>query len=540
MFNSFKELRMDACCSQQRVRFLKPLTAFLCLQIGLICFFSIKPAYSQQSDHHALFKPTLQRGKKTYKTVRVMYTRSLDLSPLYVDSKPTHSSIDFIHEGSLSPSKQTQKAHQKHTNLAPATPGLSQLESALIRELGQWPNLKITSPKAYQRRMQKRGQQQRLAKLAHDFISESKQAYREVDLERTRALLDSAIELWTQSRYALIDPVAFGLLFLKRGVVAVEQDQVLSASLDFRKALLLAPHLRLKEGFDSKAAVRVFTETLNQLRALSPAELIKLAEVRAWVDERYPSMTLIKVRDQVYSLLWRSPTAQDWGIRARIKLASNASSDEAMSRLASKIWLCLPMVYDQVIRDQSIQRWDISAGWGIATPLKSPVSQITQPGLLLESSLRALSQLKTKLGVTFTNSTQDEARDLASSFTMVNVYVGPLWVKSKRHWWTSLGVMLEGSYLSSTAITRTVGCKFFDLSSQIPNEICDPKRDIREIQSAWRIGPRAQINAGLHLSDRLRIALQVFGSVTLYQSTEHPFLYPIGAGILIGYSFNSR
>lgn len=510
------------------------------LGLGLSLF--IGRAYAQPSDHEALFSLSEKEGGN-FRRQTVLLSRSLDLSPLYDEHIPLHSSLDFIDQSRANSVHSQTKQNRLGTRTS--NEENERLEEELIKALERWPNLIVTSPSQYRRSLSEVAQYKRLQKLAQEFIRESKSAYKEVDLERTRALLDSAIELWTQSRYSLMDPVAFGSLYLKRGVVAVEQDQLLSASLDFRRALLLAPHLRLKSGFDTESAVKIFNETLDQLRELKPQELAKLSERREWVDERSPTLSLIKVKDDLFTVLWRSaqgstPTVQDWGIREQSQLNSEVAIHSLMSRLASKIWLCLPMRHE-IDRDaSSLKQWNLSAGWGIATPIKSPVSLITLPGFLLESSLRALSQLETKLGISLTNSALDESRDLTSSFTMTSVYFGPLWVRIKRNWWSSIGLMFEGTYLGSTAVTRAVGCKFFDLSSSIPNEICDPKRDIREIQSAWRIGPRAQLNAGTHIGRYLTIALQVFGSVAFYQSTEHPFLYPIGAGVLIGYSFNSR
>ena len=89
-------------------------------------------------------------------------------------------------------------------------------------------------------------------------------------------------------------------------------------------------------------------------------------------------------------------------------------------------------------------------------------------------------------------------------------------------------------------MTRAVGCKFFDLSYPVPNEICDPQRDIREIKSSWSFGPRFELSSGVIIAKHLLIGAHFFSSFEFYQSTPHPFGWPLGGGVLIGYSFHSR
>lgn len=506
--------------------------------LALLLALSVSGAsYAQSTDFEALFTPELG---SVIKEESLVYAVSLDLSPIYQELSPPKSSLEFIKTHVRERGSEERLTLAQSDNL-----NFRSLENSLIESLGRWPNLSVVSPERYRSRLVKSSHRQRLVKLAYQFIREAEVAYKDVDLDRTRALLDSAIELLSQSKYSLLKPVEVAQLYLKRGIVAIEKRQVLSASLDFRRALLLGPKLRLKSGFDSPMAVKVFNETLKQLQELDSRELVKLAELREWIDDRSPTLIIIKVQDKVFSALWGSPgtprgSLQHGVVRDQESLQIELTYQESMDKLASRIWLNLPITSMRLSNAIAKDSWELFAGWVVSTPLKAPVEIITQPGLLLEIVVKVLTQLEVKSGLSLAQNSRDQAQDLTRSFPISSIYMGPLWSKTNRRWWLSFGVMLEGSYLGSTSITRIVGCKYFDLSSDIPQEICNPRRDIRQIKGSWRLGPRIQMNAGVNVARSWKVAIQLNSSISFYQSSEHPFEYPVGAGLLIGYSFNSH
>ena len=500
--------------------------------------------YAQVSDYEMIFDPVYQ---SSFKQNTVTYARSIDLTGLYHSIPPFKSSLDFsTFQGRPASLVQSLKS----ASSSEANP--ISWEIQLVKILSKWTNIRLITPTILRQKLSRSINAKRLVKLAIEFTEKSEQAYKSVDLEHSQSLLDSAIELLAQARYVLVNPFGIGLLYLQRGVVAIEQKQLLRAALDFRKALLLAPSLRLKKGFDSELSVKVFYETLTQLQSLGPQELVKLSEQREWIQDRHSTLVIIRVKNQIFSSLWRASRnqrkrdgqelsrVQDLVSREQLKLLSNQNLDISLSRLASRIWACLPIQVKDVHSHKKFSAWHLSSGLGVAMHFKSPVSLVIQRGLQVEASVKLLSQFQLSMGGMFSSSTQDESSDLTESFTTSALYLGPLWIKISRIWWFAFGLMIEGSRLSETTITRAVGCKFFDLSSQVPLEICDPQRDIRYNNGVWRFGPRLQVSAGVKLSRRLRLGLQAYGSNSFYQSGAHPFEWPIGASILIGYSFNSQ
>ena len=483
-------------------------------------------------------------ANRDLESLNLRYVNSHDLSPIYDNTEPRYSALDF-QSRYQSKSNHDVSSRTLEANLQP----IRTWKTELLRSLQSLPKLVVQSPLLYRNSLKRSPSVGRLVKLAFDFVEQSDKSYKIVDLDRAQALLDSAIELLIQARYTLIDPKKVAILYLRRAVVAVEQKQFLLAAMNFREALLLSPDLRLKKGFDSAMTLEIFENTLKQLQRLNPYELIKLAERREWIDDRQISLITIKLKDRYFASIWQisksmtlkleSKFAKSMLVREELNLSKDESVDQGMTRLASQIWHNLPFKV-KVQPAKLSQPWQILSGWGLSTPINSPVSAIAFPGVVIETNVQAFRQLRLKWGGSFANSIQDTARDLRENFSIAQAYFGPLWSKVKSHWWFSLGVMIEWTYLGSTKLTRSVGCKFFDLTSEVPTEICNPGRDIREIKSSWRLGPRLQMSFGLQLVKPLSIALQLNASSSLYEQNKHPFTWPIGMAILIGYSFNYR
>ena len=480
-----------------------------------------------------------------YENLYLSYVHSHDLTPLYQNHERKSSALDFQSnpEYDFEHTSLLEVKNIKNNHSSP------KWEFELLVAFRSLSNLRIKSPLQQRRTLEKSIAVRRLIKLAHDFIKYSNQAYKLVDLERAQVLLDSAIELLIQARYTLIKPKKMAVLYLRRGVVAVEQKQFLLAAMNFREALLLSPGVRLKKGFDSPATIEVFEQTLKQLQNLKPYELIKLAERREWKEERQISLIVIKLKNSFFASVWQtskskklsveSSFAKNMLVREELTLNKSESLNEGMKRLATKIWAILPFKLQKKSVNSSVP-WQIMSGWGLSTLLKSPVSTVAFPGMVFEVDVQAFRQLQLKWGGSFSNSIQDSARDLRESFGMANAYFGPFWSRVKTHWWISLGFMIEWTYLGSTKITRSVGCKFFDSEASVPLEICNPNRDVRVIPSSWRLGPRLQMSLGLQLVRPLSIALQLNTSGSVYEQNKHPFAWPVGGSILIGYSFNSK
>ena len=511
-----------------------------------------------QSDAEMLAQTQQERK---YLTQPITFTSALDLTPLYDVTPPKESSLAVtlkalrrftepeanskVTESSPKlPKLQNQRSH--HSNHNDSTSGLNELIPKIEAELQRWPNLKLTRMETYRGRSRRAQHYKRLIELTRTFVRSALKSYREVDLERTLASLDSALELTLQARQVMIAPDLVARISLFRGMIAVELRQYLRASIDFQRALLLSPKLRLKPGFDHQESLRIFEEVIRQLRSLSTSELIRLAERREWSELQTVSLVLIKVKSRLFSLLYRPTNRLGVNVKAREELTDLVTREryiwgreDLASRVASRVWACLPLSRIRQRQSEPL-RLRVFGGWQTDTPLRSPVDQIPRFGATAKLVWEVLSQLDMQLGGAWSTSALDAARDLQTPLTSWAFYVGPQWT---RHWsraWMSLGLMVETSWLSRATITRAVGCKYFDLSYPLPSEICDPQRDLRKISDTWRFGPRVELSVGTTFAERILLSAQVFSSLEVYQSSAHPFGWPLGGSVLLGYSFHSK
>ena len=178
-------------------------------------------------------------------------------------------------------------------------------------------------------------------------------------------------------------------------------------------------------------------------------------------------------------------------------------------------------------------------GWSAHRYLKSSVTGVTHAGPSIKLGWHVSDWLELQLGGAWSLDAVDDQRDLTQGVSAWSIYLGPHWKRAWRQASLSFGVTLEGARISDSTITREVGCKFFDLSYAVPIEICDPRRDMKRLESTWRLNARLEIDARLALSDHIQAGMQVFSSISLYESNSYPLGFPIGIGVLIGYSSNA-
>ena len=465
----------------------------------------------------------------------------LDLTPLFDLTAPQESSLALL-------LKSGGDLHQLKPVL---NSEIAQLNKAVQTELSLFPNLNIVIETSQAISTSSRGSH-RLMELAQELTLGALQAYRQVDLERAQSSLDAAIELYRQSKRVLIAPYEVGYLYLLRGVISVEQGQLVRGSLAFQKALLIEPTLRLKEGYDNEIVLRSFNLTLDQLRSLSIPELIRLAERPEWGNSTALRVVLVRVEKSVESLLYFSPFSQTTRanspdesafIRRELepKYRERFSWDDPSlaSRIASRIWICVPLERRSSSASYPPLPFRLSAGWTSNLLIRSPVSTLAQFGGFAQVDYQLISQLELSLGGMWSNSTRDQDQNLMKSFSAWGGVIGPRWHRKWRRWWASAGLLFQVTRLGETKITREVGCKYFDLNVPLPPEICSPERDIRHISSVWQFGPRLELDGGLMIAQKLMIGFRLFSAIELFEIENSPFGLPIGLGVHLGYSFHS-
>ena len=509
-------------------------SASLILSIGLTPTFAHAELLSD-AEH-------LVSSKTQYREIPLLVYPMIDLRPLFEtsSSKTSRSSVSAL---SL-PSK--NRAGERPSLTSP-----NSILADLVAPLKEYTNLKVISGPPLLSLITNRREYSRLVTLARSLTLQGEQAFREVDLERAHALIDSALDLFEQSGHIHVDPREVAQVYLTRGVVAIEESQMLHASLSFRTALLYHPKLRLREALDGARAYQLFEETRRQLIALSSAELTRFAERTMIRKPRTHALLLIVLPTTLHTVLSvnTSPTKSKSLLNDRPNIQDDflenirdqeplQDIDRSMSRLAARIWACLPFELKTPHR-RSSPLFSMHTGWQGYIFSRSPISLFNLLGFNVGINWPLVSRLNGYFGGAWLTSNRDVKEDLRSNLTSFNTYIGAQWVSHRRgaHWLATLA--LEISYLSPVTLTREVGCKFFELNEELPSQLCAPQIDIQEFVSSWRVGPRIELGGEIPLSKHLTLSLLGFISTDFYETSENSFGRPIGGMINLGYIFHS-
>jgi hypothetical protein len=425
------------------------------------------------------------------------------------------------------------------------------IQAALIAPLKKYANLRMISGQPLLSLVTNRREYSRLVTLARSLTLQGEQAFREVDLDRAHALIDSALDLFEQSGHIHIEPREVAQVYLTRGVIALEESQMLHASLSFRTALLYAPQLRLREALDGAKAYQLFEETRRQLIALSSAELTRFAERTMIRRPRSHALLMIVLPSSLHTVLSvnTSPTRPKRLLNDRSHIQDDflenirdqepiLDLDRSMNRLAARIWACLPFELKTPQRNSS-PLFSMHTGWQGYIFSRSPISLFNLLGFNIGINWPLVNRLNGYFGGAWLTSNRDVKEDLRSNLSSFNTYIGAQWVSHRRgaHWLATLA--LEISYLSPVTLTREVGCKFFELNDELPSQLCAPQVDIQQFVSTWRVGPRVEIGGEIPLSKHLTLTLLGFISTDFYETSENSFGRPIGGMINLGYIFHS-
>ena len=180
-----------------------------------------------------------QSEKRPFDKQTLLIHRGIDLSPLFDVSEPVESALSLMLK---------RNGHFESLQIKKEEDQLDLLRQNILRELKVWPNIEPAAEKTQSKSI--RRSEQRLYLLAQSFTESALDAYRQVDFVRAQASLDSAIELLNQLKQRRKSSHELGYLYLLSGVISVERDQLVNATLLFQRALLIEPSLRLKSGFD--------------------------------------------------------------------------------------------------------------------------------------------------------------------------------------------------------------------------------------------------------------------------------------------------
>jgi hypothetical protein len=102
----------------------------------------------------------------------------------------------------------------------------------------------------------------------------------------------------------------------------------------------------------------------------------------------------------------------------------------------------------------------------------------------------------------------------------------------------SLALTLGVRHFSEVIVTREVGCKYFDLSADLPPQLCQPQRDITRFDESWRVTSRLLLGVSVPLRGELALIVNLSASSEVYELSEGPFKRPVSLSVGLGYGFH--
>ncbi len=478
------------------------------------------PIARAESDARLLFERDPQRLRPTAVSVWSI----VDLRPLFEGAQGSGAQGG----GASAPS-----ADQRTTEA---------LLSELITQLSGYESLTLRPPRQTREALTSAPTYARTVELARGLARRGVQAYREVELEQAQSQLESALELFEQCRQREVDAREVAQVSLTLGFVLLEQRQLLRAAHAFEGALLLNPRLRLRADFDGQLAYKTFEEARARLTSVSLDELTRLAEPsRAGLRPGEHALWLWRTPRGLHATfaLWKGEHVEVRRDQEPLSGAPQApSTEEALSRLAARLWACAPLQRLTPQGDTRAATLIASGGSGLAF-LRRPVGWVAHVGADVYAARRLTRWFYALGGLGWSVSGRDEREDLRGDITVLSAHAGSRWVvggELGEELTGSASLSIEGLWRSEALITREVGCKFFPPSPTLPPQLCQPSVDITRLPSSLQVGPRAELALTLPLRRPLYLELAASLSWGLYQLQDSPFTLPATVSLRLGYT----
>ena len=172
--------------------------------------------------------------------------------------------------------------------------------------------------------------------------------------------------------------------------------------------------------------------------------------------------------------------------------------------------------------------------------LQSPVDVLLFSGVELSAALTLFKPVELLLGGGWHTSGRDVREDLRQDVHTYALQLGPLWRfgRGEGSLSASLALTLGLRHFSEVLVTREVGCKYFDLSADLPPQLCQPQRDITRFDESWRVTSRLLFGVSVPLRSALALVFNLSASSELYELSEGPFKRPVSFSVGLGYGFH--
>lgn len=360
--------------------------------------------------------------------------------------------------------------------------------------------------------------------------------FKQVRLDATIRHLREAAELYAQLDHQLDDPRSVARIELTRGLALLEKTEVADAGPAFVAALRADPRIRLRPDFDRAESIA----------ALERARLDLLDELRK-VPAVPPSVLEDARRLGVYivrSRLVPATTDHPESIEATIVSPTGSVTQEtealdrpdAPSRLASRVWACLPFGQEPSTRRTARDLARVDVGYAYFIFAENPLEVFGNVGAALDVSYLLAKNMSMELGLQLTNSGRDREEHLRVDVLTFRglVGAGAHFEAGPFRFESHLGG--EVASIGRVITTTDSACKHFVPEDGRGYDGCPPS-SVDATEGAIVAGIGLTAGASVNLVDDLYFALRFSGSEYFFETTELDLGRPIGATAGLGYRF---
>lgn len=387
-------------------------------------------------------------------------------------------------------------------------------------------NLRLTDSRAQILTIQRAGVYRELLQRARDDAAAGYTAYQEVRLDEAIERMRAAEASFVLVEHHIVRPKEVARVALTQGLALLESGQDPAPA--FARALLFDPALRLRVGFDRAEAIEAFesarkgllsgpslTEGL-QLRTRRPPSVPKGAHlVRGLVRVGRLSVTII------------SPDA----IREDSE-PLDGDPQEAASRLASRLWCCLPFgrFPARKTHDRGLY---IDAGFAYNTFYDAPVEAFGNTGAAANVRFILAEGIGLDLNASLTNSNRDREEDLRDSIGILRIAAGPGLEKRWGRWRLMTTVGFEYALHSAVVTTGNPACKLFEVG-QVPPTLCS-EEDIDRVDGAQLIGLHGSVGVAVAVAGRVYLTARASTAKYIFRTDDSGLKLPFGLQFGLGY-----
>lgn len=421
----------------------------------------------------------------------------------------------------------------------PAAPTRVEAFEAFVSALGRYPNLKVVAPPNVAVRIRARKVWLEGAREATVRADAGRDAYAEVRLETAARYLKEATTLFHNIEHEFVDARAVARTELTRAATLLEKGDVLEANDAFVAALNADPRIRLRADYDrpeTLAALERARETL--LREPQPPP-----QFARWPagESNQPELFIVRTRhhaargDEPARLEVVLVSSNGTVLPESQPLPAELNADEAGSRLASRLFACLPFGAPEGTRKVT-REVRLDAGGAYFVYLENPLEAFGNVGAGVDFTFQLARNISLKSLFMVANSMDDQSAQLREDVVTFRAAFAPGFETRFGPVWFEAHVGLEGASPGAFVTSSSVYCRQFDDVAQgIGYDACLASGGLDRTPRRVLVGAHGSLGGGLDLVDDLYLALRVQAAEYFFSNGSSDLGRPLGGVIALGY-----